>query len=394
MKLKYLNLSLFFEQTQFLLPVMLFFYFKNGLTVADYLFFQSVTYVLYMLLGIPVGYISDHVSKKYALIIGYALNNVRLLIYLFWSGYAVILTGEILMTFIRFFTTGIADSYIFEYLKEKKQEKKMLHFSGKALMFMSFGVAVGSLLGPIIYKIFSFEILLLAEFIFSTIGTLLLLRLKKTKIYNKYNYTFEDIKKAFSSLWKNQKVRRIIICNMFLYAATTVFVSTFQPLMKSSMVPVVLFGMIYFSNHLVRGISSRLAQKLVFRFGIANLIKTGFCCAIFGFLFMLLAFELKNSYLTLAVLFYVCLAIGLQLINQIANVNEIHQNIYQEVRATGISIYNMLCRGFGGIALGFFQKISSNFNAGNTGYLTFSFIFACILIFIMFPKPKKILSEK
>ena len=62
-KLKYLNFSLFFEQSQFLLPVMLFVYFKNGLTVNDYIFFQSITYMLYMVFSVPVGYISDHISK-------------------------------------------------------------------------------------------------------------------------------------------------------------------------------------------------------------------------------------------------------------------------------------------------------------------------------------------
>ena len=389
MKLKYLNLSLFFEQSQFLLPVMLFFYFKNGLTVSDYIFFQSITYVLYMLFGVPVGYISDHISKKYALIIGYMLNVGRLLIYMFWGGYAVVLTGEILMTFIRFYTTGIADSYIFEYLKEKKREKEMLSLSGKALMFMSFGVATGSLLGPIIYKNFGFEILLFVEFIFSSVGTLLLLKLPKTEIYNKQSYSLKDIKKACYSLWENRNVRWIVVCNMFLYAATTVFVSTFQPLMKLSLVPVVLFGAVYFSNHLIRGISSKLTRRFVSIFGLENLMKAGLFGVILGFLLMLCAFEIKNPYLTLASLFYVCLIIGLQLINQISNINEIHQSISPHVRATGISIYNMLCRGFGGIVLAIFQKISQGFDEGNKGYLVFAIAFTFILIFFDFIKLKK-----
>ncbi len=390
MKLKYLNLSLFFEQAQFLLPVMLFFYVSNGLTIGDYLFFQSVTYVLYMLFGVPVGYISDHISKKQALIIGYTLNIGRLLLYLLWHGYAVVLIGEVLMTFIRFLTTGLADSYIFEYLKEKKQEKEMLHFSAKALMFMSFGVAVGSIIGPVIYKLFGLEILLCTEFVFSSIGTLLLFKLPKTKIYNKQNRTFKDIKKACSSLWKNKKVRKIIAYNMLLYASTTVFVSTFQPLMKLTFVPVFLFGAVYFSNHLIRGISSRLTKKFVVRFGFENLIKAGLFGSISGFLVMLLAFELKNPSLTLVTLFFICLVIGLQLINQISNINEIHQTIASDVRATGISIYNMFCRGFGGIILFVFQRISLNFSKGNRGYFVFALVFALILIATLISEKKAV----
>ena len=382
MKLKYLNLSLFFEQTQFLLPVMLFFYIKNGLTIGDYLFFQSITYVLYMVFGVPVGYVSDHISKKYALIIGYLLNVLRLVIYLIWGGYAVVLTGEILMTFIRFFTTGIADSYIFEYLKEKKQEKEMLHFSGKALMFMSFGVATGSLAGPVIYRLFGFEILLCTEFLFASIGTLLLLKLPKTKIYNRQSLTLADIKKACSDLWKNKMVRWLIAYNMLLYAATTIFVSTFQPLMKLSFVPVVFFGAVYFSNHMIRGISSRLTRKFVLLFGLRNLIKFGLLSVVLGFLLMMLAFELKNPYFTLACLFYICFVIGLQLVNQIANINEIHQDISPDIRATGISIYNMLCRGLGGVILALFQKISSDFNTANDGYFVFAVVFFLILFFL------------
>ena len=321
MKLKYLNISLFFEQSQFLLPVVLFFYFENGLTIQDYLLFQSITYVLYMILGVPVGYLSDHISKKYALIIGYILNMGRLFLYLCWNGYAVILIGEILMIFIRFFTTGLADSYIFEYLKEKKREEEMLTLSGRALMFMSFGVAVGSLLGPVIYREWGFEILLYTEFIFSTMGTILLLRVPKTKIYNRQQYTLSDIKKAFISLWRNKMVRELVICNMLLYAAVTVFVSTFQPLMKLSLVPTVLFGVVYFSNHAIRGISSRLTKKFMSWLGLEKLITIGFGSVDLGFLLMLLAFELRNPYLTLGILFYICLVIGLQLMNQISYVN-------------------------------------------------------------------------
>ena len=394
MKLRYLNFSLFFEQSQFLLPVMLFFYFKNGLTVSDYLFFQSITYILYMVFGVPAGYVSDHISKKYVLLIGYMLNVLRLVIYLFCGGYLVVLIGEIFMTFIRFFTTGLADSYIFEYLKERKRENEMLKLSGKALMFMSFGVATGSLFGPIIYNTFGFEILLYVEFIFSTIATLLLLKVPETKIYNKQRNAFHDIKKACLSLWNHPNVRLLVICNVILYAATTVFVSTFQPLMKLSVVPVVLFGAVYFSNHLIRGISSRLTRKIVSCFGTEKLITAGMICVILGFLLMLLAFELKNPYFTLFALFYVCLVIGLQLINRIANVNEIHQTIAPNIRATVISVYNMLCRGFGGVILGVFRKISSGFDTGDKGYLIFAIAFVLILVSLHFIKEKKLPSQK
>ena len=176
---------------------------------------------------------------------------------------------------------------------------------------------------------------------------------------------------------------------MCLYAATTVFVSTFQPLMKLSLVPVVLFGAVYFLNHLIRGISSKLTQKFVSYFGLENLITAGLSCVIFGFLFMLWAFDVKTPYLTLVALFYISLVIGLQLINQISNVNEIHNAISPNVRATGISIYNMLCRGFGGITLSLFQKISADFNIGGRGYFIFAIVFTLILALQLFSKSKR-----
>ena len=392
--MKYLNLSFFFIQAQFLLPVMLLFYFENGLTVQDYLLFQSITYILYMFFSVPVGYISDHISKKYVLIIGYLLNIGRLFLYLFLRGYAVILIGEILMTFVRFFVIGIADSYIFEYLKERKQESKMLNFTGTALSFMSFGVAVGSLFGPMIYRFWGFEVLLLIEFLFSTIGIFILFRFPKTKIYNKQGHTLKDLKAACSVLWKNQNIRWLIIYNILLYSATTIFVSTFQPLMKLSLVPVILFGGIYFSNHMIRGISSRLTRKFVSFLGLRKLLIAGLGSSVFGFLLMLLAFEVKNPCFTVVSLICICFVIGLQLINQISNVNEIHQATYSHIRATGISIYNMSYRGLGGIMLCLFQKISSGFNAGNHGYLIFAIIFALILGTLFCSKSRRALFQK
>ena len=118
-KLNWLNWAFFFENQQYLLPVTLLFYMENGLTIEDYIFFQSLSYIMYVIIGVPAGYIADHFSKKYILITGCLLNFIRLTLWISCRGYWIILAGETLMVIIRIFTTGMTDSYIYEYLKEK-----------------------------------------------------------------------------------------------------------------------------------------------------------------------------------------------------------------------------------------------------------------------------------
>ena len=133
-----LSLAFFLQSQQYLLPVMLPFYLAQGLDNQDYLFFQSLIYMFYLLFAIPANYVSDHCSKKYILVSGFFLNIIRIFLWLTCRGYWIVLLGEILIVFTRLTTTTIVDSYIYEVVKEQDLKQKHLSIYGRVLSWMSY----------------------------------------------------------------------------------------------------------------------------------------------------------------------------------------------------------------------------------------------------------------
>ena len=88
-----LNIALFLRAMLLLSPVMLLFYQENGLTVSELFFFQGIFYLFSVLLEIPVGYLSDSISKKNVLFLSLFVFFLINLLWLFFNGYYIILAG-------------------------------------------------------------------------------------------------------------------------------------------------------------------------------------------------------------------------------------------------------------------------------------------------------------
>ncbi len=380
--LRWLNFAFLFEMQSYLLPVTIFFYIENGLTVEDYIFFQALSAIFYIVFGVPAGYIADHFSKKYILILGFLFNIARLLLWISFGGYWIVFTGEMFAVVVRLFTTGMSDSYLYEYLREKNNTKKTLGKYGEVSSFMSWGMAIAALLSPFFYKWFGLYFLLYLELALTSVGMLFLCLLPKTNVYNKQKYSIIEIKNAFLNLLKNDYLKRLIGLNIILYVTTAMFVSTFQPLMKISAVPVVLFGVIYFINHSLRGVFSRLAKKVFMLMPLGNLLSCTSLVVLASFILLIIAFKIENIQFTVITLVFVCVCIGLQLANQIITITEIHKYVSASIRATSISVFNMLCRGIGGVLLIGFKDISAE-KGFSVGYLCFAIAFLIIVLFIL-----------
>ena len=67
------NVAAFLRSQLFLLPVLLFFYQENGLSVGDFYFIQGLIVFFAFLFEIPAGYLGDIFPRKYILVTAYAL---------------------------------------------------------------------------------------------------------------------------------------------------------------------------------------------------------------------------------------------------------------------------------------------------------------------------------
>ncbi len=407
--LKIFNWSTFFQTQIFMLPVLLLFYQQNGLSIGDYFLFQGIFSITALLFEVPAGYIGDIFPRKNILILSYGLFLLRLVLWFFFAqyGYWIILAGEILYSASKSFYAGVADGYVYDYLKAGGKTSEMLKQYGRLNCFMSTGTAISSLLGAYFYQYLSawslssfgrdygFLILLLIEMIYNTIAIGLLFFLPnvpsaKKKIRSmseKYIDLFRITKEALS----NPDIKYYMFYSGLLAGTTMVFVWSFQPLMKVALIPVGLFGVIYFINHLVRALASYFLNDTMKHFRLPAFGQLTFVLFVISFLIAIELAHLNTPplWVSMTLLTFICVAIGFQLTFTLASVSRLHMLIGSDIRSTVASVNNMIGRFVAGLFLILFKFLLDGVS------VQASFIvYLCIFMLGLYPLIKIVRTDK
>lgn len=351
-----LNLSVFLKSHLFLLPVLYLFYTSCGITLGDFFLIQGISSLTCLLLDVPMGYIADRVSKKKILIFSNAVLVLRFVLLYFFPTKPIIFLGEILYAFVIVSFVGTGDSYIYEFLKTKNKTVAMLKRYGRLYFWISIGTSISSLTGAYIYGALGAKMVILLTIITTSISTLLLFFIpdiespKKKKVSSmrqKYLSLFAEIRWAF----KRKEFVNLILFSAFLTATYQIFMWSMQPVMKLSLVPVALFGVIFFLNHMARASGSYFAHKILKK---VCLVKLGWV-VYFGFILSFFAMmgigEKTPLALTLTLLIFVCLMISLQVTWLISAISRIHEISTSRNRALSASVNSMTGRFLTGVCL-------------------------------------------
>lgn len=386
--LKILNYSSFLQYQRFVMPISFLFYLHNGLTFSDFILFQSIFNITCLCAKIPMGFLGDIFSKKYILIFSYFLFLLRVLLWICFSGFWVILAGEILYGLFKAFYRGNVDSYIYEWLEKSKNEKKMLPDYGKLSFYTSMGSAVSCFAGVILFKYFDFKILLYIElvmqiFAISALFFLPNIKAQKTARCNCLKVIWESI----CSIIKNTKINYYTYYSAILTGLTSVFVWNFQPLLKLSAAPVFFYGIINFVNQFLRGMGGLFAKQVVEYTQKYKLIKIEYLSVIVSFLLLLWAHHHKNYILVTACLLVICFAIFMFVVFNIFTVSKIHENTQNENRATTSSTNT-----FFGDFSSFLLLLVFKFLYDGFGFINAMLIFLGLFIILLFPR-KSILDK-
>ena len=382
--LKIINLSVLLQQQRYIVAISYLFYLQNGLTLSDFLLFQSIFYFTGLIAEIPAGYIADIFSRKKVLIFSYLLFMFRIILWIVAPNYWTILTGEILYGLSKAFYRGTSDSYIYDYLKSTDSTDYMLNKYGKFNFFMSCGSAISCLVGAWLYKYIGFSLLLGIELFCNSTAVFSLLFLpnlpqtQKSRSFKEHITTIFDVVK---DTIKNSALRTYMLCGAVLSGITSVFVWNFQPMMKNFAVPVYMFGIIYFINHILRAVSSFNAHKFLKKIPLEQTGLLSWILYLISFVLMFNVMEAGNKATCIFVLLFVCVAIGVQMIFNVGNVARIHKLISLNTRATISSVNFMLTGLFSGLFLMVFKYVAQN-NSIRTALLFFGFIFLFLILLI------------
>lgn len=358
-----INFAVFCQQQRYIVAISYLFYISQGLTLSDFLLFQSIFYFTGLLAEIPAGYIGDIFSRKSVLIFSYLLFMVRILLWIFIPNYYTILIGEILYGLSKAFYRGVSDGYIYDYLKVNNAKNLMLNKYGNFNFYMSIASGISCLIGAWLYKFLGFSVLLCFELFFNSVAIFALIFLPEIPSNKPKIRFYEHITRIFSiikSTAKEPQLNLYMLYGGILFGTTSVFVWNFQPFMKHFAIPVYIFGLIYFINHILRALGSKYSEKILQKISLIKIGRYVWILYVLGFLIMAGAMNMKGSYICIATLIFICFAIGIQMVFNIGNLVRIHNLIESNKRATISSINSMLASLFSGGFLALFRFISNN----------------------------------
>ncbi|MBO6257255.1 MFS transporter [bacterium] len=378
-----LNLATFLQYQRFVMPISFLFYIYNGLNFSDFILCQSIYCATCLLGKFMMGFIGDIISKKYVLIIAYILFMVRVILWINFSGFWIVMTGEILYGLFKALYRGNVDSYIYEYLEQKESGKEMTQKYGTWAFYTSLGSALSCIAGVILYKYFGFKTILFIELITQIIAVLCLLLLPNTKIkYNKTPKAINYVKNIFNgikSVFSNSKINYNVYYAAMLAGFTSIFVWNFQPLLKLSSAPVILYGVINFINQIFRAIGGLCAEKFALKFK-NHIFVIEYIAVIVSFILLIAGYYINNYIFIFTALLIICIAIILFMIFNVFNVSNLHKNTQDVNRATSASV-NSFAEDF----TSFFLLINFKFIYDKLGIHNTLAIFIILAIFALAP---------
>ncbi len=359
--LKKLDIACFLRSQLYLAPVLLLFYQQNGLTIADFVMIQGLFQLTGIVFEIPCGYIADLISKKKVLILAFACFFLRAALWLTFSGIYIVLLGELFNALSRAFLSGVYDSYIYDYLKDKNKTNRMLKECGRTNFAMSGGAMFAALFSAFLYDRFGTVILISLELCLTLLSIILLTSLPNPPSAHPQGKTipqkFAEIKDTAIATLSNKNINLYIIFSALLFSTTSLFCWCFQPLLKMSAAPVFMFSFVSVINHALRAGFSYYVNKLKKFFGFNRLLVITTVLCLYSFACMILGFYFKMPNLAVICLIFVCIGIGFQLAFYVANVNHIHTFAVNGTRATISSVNNMLQQTISGISLILFKFV-------------------------------------
>lgn len=391
------NFSTFLQTQILMLPVLLLFYQENGLTAGDLFLFQGIFSITALLFEIPAGYIGDIFPRRNVLIFSYLLFLARLCLWITFKGYWIVLAGEILYSLSKAFYSGVADGYVYDYLKSKQKTSKMLHGYGKLNFWMSIGTALASLIGPFLYNYFnSFMVLIVLEMILNTSAILLLFLLPKVPpVHHKtkgLTEKYKELEQIIKGTLSNALLKPYILYSGILAATTLIFVWSFQPLMLLLHIPPRFFGIVYFFNHAFRAMAGLFLPYTIRAVSLEKLGKVTFALFITAFSSVIFLTKYNGPVIGMILLIFICFVIGCQLSFTMASISRLHALTPSSIRSTTASVNYMVSRSLAGIMQIMFKFVLDGFTLSQS-FIIYLFVFSLSLLplyqLLKLPKAEK-----
>ena len=351
------------------MPVIVLFFQEHKLSLTEIMILQAIYSLTVAIFEIPSGYLADLFGRKKSIVVSTIFCFIGYFFFSSYSGFYTFAFAQILVGIGGSLMSGSDSALLYDTLLEIGKKNNYTKIEGKTYAIGNFSEAIAAILGGFLaVGSIYLPIYLQTTVLFLSIPIALSLREpsinKQKKIARSY-LTFISVIK--STIFKNSKLRWLIIYSSSMGVATLSMAWFAQPFFKEINIPLAYFGILWASLNVSTGITSYNAHKIykkqkgyniliyISLVTIISFFSLGFNNSIYGLFFILIIYLLRGF------------------ITPILR-NEINIHITSERRATVLSIRSFIIRISFAICAPILGYIAENLS------LAISFYFLAIII--------------
>ncbi|HPT11895.1 MAG TPA: MFS transporter [Bacteroidales bacterium] len=369
-----LNIIKFSKWFSLVMPVIVPFYKDMGLSITEIMMLKSVYSIVIVALELPSGYFADVLGRKKTLIIGAFLGAIGFLIYAFSGSYAGFFVAEIALGAGQSFISGADSAMLYDTLSSGRRENEYTRYEGINASVGNFSEAFSGLAGGAIALI-SLRLPFYAQAAIAATAIPAALTLVEPEVAKKDKKSgLRDIIKILDTIIIKEKNLRFNLLFSSIIGAATLLMAWFaQPLFEKMLLPLALYGTVWTSLNLITGGSSIVAHRIEKRLGESATLKT--IAILIPVLMVFTGIVPIYAIIPLLVIFYFLRGVATPVLKDYIN-----KNTGSEVRATVMSLRDMVIRIFFSLFAPLAGWLSDNYNLGTGLAVSGGFILCLSLI--------------
>lgn len=270
----YLFWCRFFVDLNALNAVVQLFYIARGVTLPQIFLLGIAWSVGTLMFDIPSSYLADRWGRKNTILTGVIINVLANGYLFFAHGFWPFFLDTFILAISYSFFFGVEDAFLYDTLREMKQEKVVLKTAGKYASAGRISRILTPLIGVLIAKDLSesqLNILLLINFLSSCLAVFFAIGLSEPKKFlEKYREELNVFKDGVKTFLTNEALRAFAFNKALIFIASFVFWRFYQKELFDLGFSVFLLGLIYpVSNAILVTVfvtAPKISEKLSYSF--------------------------------------------------------------------------------------------------------------------------------
>lgn len=271
-------ISSFLKNQTYFVPILIVFLQAQSLDYSQIFWVFTIGSILSFVMEIPTGIFADFYGKKRSVIISKALIFLSFISFGFADSFWLFVLAQCLFELGNSFRTGTETAFIFDFLKQNKDQPGYTEVKGKQKFWARTGESIATATGGVIAASLGFSWV----FFIAAIPAFLNIinaaswpeikerRMKKFRIKPAIEHTQNSFRQLFSS-----KRLMVIVGNITIFTAVLAAMTKFlQPYMIDAGIPIEYFGFIYAASLAISALAVRYSYKVENAFGARKTVNT------------------------------------------------------------------------------------------------------------------------